>query len=59
MSPNPGTYDRAAEQLEQDYADGLISQEEFRREMRLLNEDFRESAREAAEEAYRDMTGDW
>jgi hypothetical protein len=59
MSPNWNAYDREVEQLERDLADGAITMEEFRRQMRDLNDDLREAAREEADNYYRDMTGDW
>jgi hypothetical protein len=49
----PNWYDRAVEQLEEQYAAGLISYEEFRAEMRELNA-------ERARDAYDDyMGGGW
>jgi hypothetical protein len=44
-------YDREAERIEQDLLDGRITDEEYRREMRYLEE----SRRAEAEEAARDV----
>ena len=52
-------YDKAVERLENDLDDGLISNEEFREEMRQLNWELREQAEITAEEAYDDVTGNW
>ena len=51
--------EREEDQLEQDLAAGLISQSEFNREMREIQRDYRESAHEAAGEAYRDELERW
>jgi len=45
-------FDKAVEELENDLEAGLISQEEFRREMRELNAEFQNARFEAAQEAY-------
>lgn len=45
-------YDREREHLEQQLADGLISQAEFLKEMRELSRDERADAEEEAQKAY-------
>lgn len=45
-------FDKAAEELEADLENGLISQEEFRAQMRDLNAEFQDARYEAAQEAY-------
>lgn len=52
-------YDKAVEQLEDDLDNGLISNDEFRSQMRDLNDELRGSAEEAAEQAYNDTMGCW
>ena len=44
--------DKAVEELETDLGNGLISQEEFRAQMRDLNAELREAQYEAAQEAH-------
>lgn len=51
MNPDRA-FDRAVEQLEQELADGLISQEDFRKELRELQRDHHGAAEEAARAAY-------
>ena len=43
--------EREMEQLEQDLVDGLISQEEFRKQMRELQREYRDMVEEEAERA--------
>ena len=46
-------FEREVEHLQQQVADGVISQAEFNDEMHELERDFRGAAEEAAEDAYR------
>ena len=46
-------------QLEQDLNEGLITLKEFNRLMADLQRDYRESAREASQEAYDDEMERW
>lgn len=55
----PNWYERACEQLEADYADGLIDCGTFRNEMRELNRELQDAAKEAARDAYDDYVGGW
>ena len=48
-------YDRECERLESDLDKGVITDKEFREEMRYLNDELRGQAEEAAEQAYRDI----
>lgn len=50
-------YDRAVEQIEKELADGDISPKEYHEQMRDLNAELEESAREAGEQAYNDTMG--
>lgn len=50
-------YDRAVEQIEKDFESGAIDSEEYRGQMRDLNSELEESAREAGEQAYNDTMG--
>ena len=52
-------FDREVEALEGDLEEGRISQKEFNREMRLLQTDYREAAREEAQRAYDDEMNRW
>jgi len=52
-------YDNAAERLEKALDNDEISDEEFREEMRGLNEELRQAASDAAEEVYNDTMGQW
>jgi uncharacterized coiled-coil protein SlyX len=45
-------YDRAYEELEKMLEDGDISQEEFRKELRYLQDEIEDCRQQAAEEAY-------
>jgi len=53
----PNWYDKAVEQLEEDYASGRISYGEYHNEMRELDRELRDAAIEEAERTYRDYTG--
>ncbi len=55
----PNWYERACEQLEQDYADGRIDYGTFHNEMRELNNELRQAAQDAADDAYDGYMGDW
>ncbi len=52
-------YDREVEQLERDYADGLITLAEFNEAMRELERDYRSAAEESAQRAYDDEFNRW
>lgn len=45
-------YDRACDELEEQLANGEISQAEFRKEMNCLRDELESCRQEAAEEAY-------
>ena len=51
--------EREEEQLERDYAEGLITYEEFKKEMKLLHSDYRAMAEAEAEEAYAERMSDF
>ena len=55
----PRWYDKAVESICEAAAKGEISQEEFIEQLKDLNAELREQAEEAAEEARRDVMGDW
>lgn len=55
----PNWYERASEQLDADYAAGLIDYGTFHNEMRELNRELQDAAREAAHDAYGDYMGGW
>lgn len=57
MTPN--WYERAVAELEQQHAEGFISDQELHQGMRSLNDELREEAAQQADDLYRDMTGDW
>ena len=52
-------FEREEQQLEDNLAAGLISHAEFSREMRALQRDYAEAAREAASDAYDREMGNW
>ena len=52
-------YDDAVDRLEEELARGEISNEEFREQMRNLNLDLLSEAEEAADNARRDVMGDY
>lgn len=52
-------FDREAEALEQQLANGEISSKEFHREMAELRRALRDAASEHAREAYDDYMGGW
>jgi len=52
-------YDNAVEILEKSLDNEEITYEEFRAEMKDLNEELEQSAHDAAEEAYKDIMGQW
>ena len=54
---NETQYDREVAQLEEDLANGDITQAQFKQYMRGLNEDIRAGAEEAAQGAYDDYMG--
>ena len=51
--------ERYEKQLEEELASGAISQIEFNREMRDLQRDYADAARESAEDAYRNEFDRW
>ena len=51
--------DREEESLYRQLERGEITNEEYSRELRELQRDYREAAREAAENAYRDEAERW
>ena len=52
-------FDREVEQLEKLLEDGLITQEDFRREMKELRSDYRAAAEDAAAEAAQKEMDNW
>lgn len=52
-------FEREEDQLHQDYADGLIDLKELNQSINRLNREYRECAREAAEDAYDREMGNW
>jgi hypothetical protein len=52
-------YEREEDQLDRDLRDGLITQAEFRQQLRELQREQRGAAEEAAERAYNDTMGGW
>ena len=52
-------YDRACQELEEQYEAGEISLKEFNREIRELNAEFREYAADEAQRHYDDIIGGW
>ena len=52
-------YEREVEILEQELADGLLSQTQFNEDMAMLDADERAGREEQAEEAYADVMGGW
>lgn len=50
-------YDRACDQIERDFAEGVIDSKEYQQQMRELNDELRGEAQEAAEQAYNDTMG--
>ena len=51
--------EREEEAIEQEYADGLISNKERNKSVRELYADYRASAEQAAEEAYNEVMDRW
>ena len=51
--------EREERRLEEDFEKGLISQEDFNTEMRELQRDYREAARESAWGAYEEELRNW
>lgn len=47
------------QQLDEDFAAGLLTNKEYQREMQRLQREYRESAREAAEKAYFHELENW
>lgn len=45
-------FDKAVEELEAELENGLISQEDFRQEMKALQAELRDARTEAAQDAY-------
>jgi hypothetical protein len=56
-------YEREEEQLERDLADGRISGAEYNKQLREMQQSYREEMRgmaeDAAEQAYNDVMGGW
>jgi hypothetical protein len=52
-------WDREEQQLENDYAAGLITREEYNRAMRELTRDYRWAAESSAQEAYEREMDRW
>lgn len=55
----PNWYERACEEIESEYADGVIDYGEYHNRMRELNWELRDAAAEAANDAYEDYVGGW
>jgi hypothetical protein len=53
----PNWFERACEQLERDYAEGLIDYGTYHNEMRELTRELRDAAEDAARDAYEDYVG--
>lgn len=53
----PNWFERACEQLEADYAAGLIDFGQYHNEMRELTRELNDAAEEAARDAYDDYVG--
>ena len=45
-------YDKAQDELDRDYSEGLLNSAEYRQAMRDLNAEYEESRQEAARDAY-------
>ena len=52
-------FDKAVDQLEEDLEEGIITDKEFRDEMRSLRAELQGQAEEEAEQAYNDRMGYW
>lgn len=52
-------FDRAVDELECDLEEGVITRQEFDKELRLLRESFQAAAEEKAQRAYDDAMGGW
>lgn len=56
-------YEREEEQLERDFREGLISADEYSKQVREMERSYRDEMRgmaeEAAERAYNDVMGGW
>lgn len=52
-------YGRAVQQIEGDYDAGLIDSKEYQAQMRDLKDEMRQSAQDAADQAYDDAMGGW
>jgi len=52
-------YERACKQIEQEYEDGLMTPEEYRRAMRDLSDELQQEAEDAATSAYNSVIGGW
>ena len=52
-------FDRELQNLEDDLESGNISSKEFGKEMRELERDYRDAARESAQRAHDDEMGRW
>lgn len=52
-------FDRALDELGRQLDEGLMSQAEYNRELRALDQDYRGAAEEAAHAAYRDELNRW
>ena len=45
-------YDKACEELDRDYDDGLLSQKDYQAAMRDLNAEYEEARQEASQQTY-------
>lgn len=52
-------WEREEDQLDRDLAEGLVTPEEHRKQLRELQQDYRDSARGAAEDAYERELDRW
>jgi len=52
-------YEKAEDEIDREYADGLIDAKEYQRQMRDLRAEMRSEAEKAAQNAYDDVMGGW
>ncbi len=52
-------FDRELDQLERDRMDGIISNDEYSKQVRILNRELADAARESAQDAYDNELERW